>query len=60
MPVVRLFPLYGMVPSRYLGYYAMHDEMLERYRRSGRTRAQEIMAELPPILASYRDAGRQR
>src|SRR6185312_15110616 len=39
VPVVRLFPLYGLIPSRYLGYYAMHDEMLERYRRSGRTRA---------------------
>jgi len=45
VPVVRLFPLYGLIPSRYLGYYAMHDEMLERYRRSGRTRAQEIMAD---------------
>jgi 6-phospho-beta-glucosidase len=53
VPVVRLFPLYGLIPSRYLGYYAMHDEMLERYRRCGRTRAQEIMAGLPPILASY-------
>src|SRR6185437_9208359 len=30
-------------------------ELLERYRRSGCTRAQEIMAELPPILASYRE-----
>lgn len=55
VPVVRLFPLYGMVCSRYLGYYAMHDEMLERYRRSGRTRAQEIMDSLPPILESYRE-----
>jgi len=54
-PVVRLFPLYGLIPSRYLGYYAMHDEALERYRRSGRTRAQEIMEELPAIEASYRN-----
>lgn len=54
-PVVRLFPLYGLIPSRYLGYYAMHDEALERYRRTGRTRAQEIMDELPGIQASYRD-----
>jgi 6-phospho-beta-glucosidase len=54
-PVVRLFPLYGLIPSRYLGYYAMHDEALERYRRSGRTRAQEIMEELSAIKASYRD-----
>ena len=54
-PVPRLFPLYGLIPSRYLGYYAMHDEALERYRRSGRTRAQEIMDELPAIQASYRD-----
>jgi 6-phospho-beta-glucosidase len=54
-PVVRLFPLYGLIPSRYLGYYAMHDEALERYRRTGRTRAQEIMDELPAIRASYRD-----
>ena len=55
VPVVRLFPLYGMVASRYLGYYAMHDELLERSRRAGRTRAQEIQAALPPILASYRE-----
>jgi 6-phospho-beta-glucosidase len=54
-PVVRLFPLYGLIPSRYLGYYAMHDEMLARYRRSGRTRAQEIMDSLPPIVESYRE-----
>ncbi len=53
-PVVRLFPLYGMVASRYLAYYAMHDEMLERYRRSGVTRAQQVMSSLPEILASYR------
>jgi 6-phospho-beta-glucosidase len=54
VPVVRLFPLYGMVASRYLGYYAMHDQVLARYRRSGRTRAQEIMESLPPIIESYR------
>ena len=54
-PVVRLFPLYGLIPSRYLGYYGMHDEMLARYLGSGRTRAQEIMDSLPPILASYRE-----
>jgi 6-phospho-beta-glucosidase len=53
-PVVRLFPLYGMVASRYLGYYAMHDEMLARYTSSGVTRAQQIMAQLPEIIESYR------
>ncbi|MDX6520543.1 MAG: 6-phospho-beta-glucosidase [Gaiellales bacterium] len=53
-PVVRLFPLYGMVASRYLGYYAMHDEILARYRASGVTRAQQIMASLPEIVESYR------
>ncbi|MDX6548771.1 MAG: 6-phospho-beta-glucosidase [Gaiellales bacterium] len=53
-PVVRLFPLYGMVASRYLAYYAMHDEMLARYRASGVTRAQQIMGSLPEIVASYR------
>jgi 6-phospho-beta-glucosidase len=53
-PVVRLFPLYGMVASRYLAYYAMHDEMLARYRASGVTRAQQIMASLPAIVESYR------
>jgi 6-phospho-beta-glucosidase len=53
-PVVRLFPLYGMVASRYLAYYAMHDEMLARYRASGVTRAQQIIASLPEIIESYR------
>jgi 6-phospho-beta-glucosidase len=52
--VVRLFPIYRMVASRYLAYYAMHDEMLARYRASGVTRAQQIMASLPEIVASYR------
>jgi 6-phospho-beta-glucosidase len=52
--VVRLFPIYGMVASRYLAYYGMHDEMLARYRASGVTRAQQIMASLPEIVASYR------
>jgi 6-phospho-beta-glucosidase len=53
-PVVRLFPLYGMVASRYLAYFAMHDEMLARYTASGVTRAQQIMAALPEIVESYR------
>jgi 6-phospho-beta-glucosidase len=53
-PVVRLFPLYGMVASRYLAYFAMHDEMLARYSASGVTRAQQIMAALPEIVESYR------
>ncbi len=53
-PVVRLFPLYGMVASRYLAYYAMHDEMLARSQAADRTRAQQIMDSLPEIVESYR------
>ena len=55
-PVVRLFPLFGMVPNRYLQYYFLHAECLAAQRAAGRTRAQEIMAELPPIIESYRVA----
>ncbi len=55
-PVVRLFPLFGMVPNRYLQYYFLHPECLAAQRAAGKTRAQEIMAELPPIIESYRVA----
>lgn len=51
--VIRLFPLYGSIPNLYLQYYALHDEVLER-QREGPTRAEEVMALLPPILESYR------
>ena len=55
-PVVRLFPLFGTVPNRYLQYYFLHPECLAAQLASGRTRAEEIMAELPPIIESYRVA----
>lgn len=55
-PVVRLFPLFGMVPNRYLQYYFLHPEILAIQQAAERTRAQEIMAELPPIVESYRVA----
>lgn len=53
-PVIRMFPLFGMVANNYVKYYVMHDEMLAAQRESGMTRAQQIMAELPDIMASYR------
>ena len=54
--MVRLFPLFGMVPNRYLQYYFLHPECLAAQLAAGTTRAEEIMAELPPIIESYREA----
>jgi 6-phospho-beta-glucosidase len=53
-PVIRMFPLFGMVANNYVKYYVMHDEMLAAQRELGMTRAEQIMAELPGIMASYR------
>jgi 6-phospho-beta-glucosidase len=52
-PVPRLFPLYGLIPSRYLKYFAMHDEALEDDARAGKTRAEQILEQLGPIMESY-------
>jgi 6-phospho-beta-glucosidase len=53
-PVPRLFPLYGLIPSRYLKYFAMHHEALEDDARAGKTRAEQILDQLGPIVESYR------
>lgn len=52
--VVRLFRVWRRIPSLYLQYFAFHDEVLAEQRAAGRTRAEEIMAELPEVLESYR------
>jgi 6-phospho-beta-glucosidase len=52
--IVRLFRVWRRIPSRYLQYFAFHDEVLAEQRAVGRTRAEEILAELPDVLASYR------
>jgi 6-phospho-beta-glucosidase len=51
---VRLFRELRRLPSEYLQYFAFHDDILAEQRASGRTRAQEIMAILPEVQASYR------
>lgn len=51
---VRLFRLLGVIPSSYARYYFFHDEVLAEQRASGRTRAQEIMDQLPAVLEDYR------
>ena len=52
--IVRLFRLLRHVPSEYLQYFFFHDEVLAEQRAAGITRAQEVMAQLPEVLASYR------
>ena len=52
--VVRLFRILDRIPSQYMQYFFFHDEVLAEQRASGRTRAQEILAILPEVLADYR------
>jgi 6-phospho-beta-glucosidase len=52
--VIRLFRVWRRIPSEYLQYFAFHDEVLAGQRAAGRTRTQEILAELPGVLESYR------
>ena len=52
--IVQLFRMLGNVPSEYMQYFFFHDEVLAKQRASGRTRAQEVMAILSEVLASYR------
>ena len=55
-PVVRLFPRFGAIPSAYLRAYTLPDEMVAEQRAAGRTRAEQIMEDLPGIVAGYREA----
>lgn len=52
--VVRLFRLLRVIPSLYMQYFLCHEEVLTEMRAAGRTRAEEIMAILPEVVASYR------
>jgi 6-phospho-beta-glucosidase len=52
--IVRLFRVLGSLPSEYLQYFLCHDEVLDEQRAKGRTRAEEIMAIIPDVIASYR------
>lgn len=52
--VVRLFRLVRHIPSAYMQYFFFHDEVVEEQRAKGMTRAQEVMAQLPGVMASYR------
>lgn len=51
---VRLFRMLGRIPSEYLQYFFFHEEVLAEQRAAGRTRAEEVMALLPDVIASYR------
>jgi 6-phospho-beta-glucosidase len=51
--IVQLFRMLRNVPSEYMQYFFFHDEVLAKQRASG-TRAQEVMAMLPDVAASYR------
>jgi 6-phospho-beta-glucosidase len=52
--VVALFRELRAVPSLYLQYFRFTDEVLAGQRAAGRTRAEEVMAMLPGVVASYR------
>ncbi len=52
--VVALFRELRFVPSLYLQYFRFHDEVLAEQRAKGRTRAEEVIAMLPDVVASYR------
>lgn len=52
--IVQLFRVLRNIPSEYMQYFFFHDEVLAKQRASGRTRAQEVMAILPEVAASYR------
>ncbi len=53
--IVRLFRMLGRIPSEYMQYFLFHDEVLTEQRERGSTRAQDVMALLPGVLASYRE-----
>jgi 6-phospho-beta-glucosidase len=52
--VIRLFRLLRVIPSLYMQYFLCHDEVLAEMRAAGTTRAEQIMAILPDVVASYR------
>ena len=52
--VVALFRELRFVPSLYLQYFRFHEEVLAEQRVKGRTRAEEVIAMLPDVVASYR------
>jgi 6-phospho-beta-glucosidase len=52
--IVRLFRLLRRIPSEYMQYFFFHDEVLAGQRAAGRTRADEVIAILPNVMASYR------
>jgi 6-phospho-beta-glucosidase len=54
--VIRLFRLLRVIPSLYMQYFLCHDEVLAEMRAAGVTRAEQIMAILPDVTASYRSA----
>lgn len=52
--VIRLFRLLRVIPSLYMQYFLCHEEVLGEMRAAGKTRAEQIMAILPDVVASYR------
>jgi 6-phospho-beta-glucosidase len=52
--IVRLFRMLRHIPSEYMQYFFFRDEVLAEQRAKGFTRAQEVMAQLPRVLESYR------
>jgi 6-phospho-beta-glucosidase len=53
--MLHLAATMGAIPSAYLYYYYFREHALEAARRAGRTRAQEIQAEVDDYWAHYRE-----
>ncbi|QUL98123.1 MAG: 6-phospho-beta-glucosidase [Candidatus Fermentithermobacillus carboniphilus] len=51
---LRIFVETGMLPSPYLQYYFFTDEILSYQRKTGKTRAQEVMELEKDLLSEYR------
>jgi 6-phospho-beta-glucosidase len=57
--IATLTARYGAIPSEYMHYYYFPEKVLEFYRQKPTSRAEDIMAMLPDILAHYREEARK-
>lgn len=53
--IATLTARYGAIPSEYMHYYYFPEKVLDFYRQKPTSRAEDILAMLPDILAHYRE-----
>jgi 6-phospho-beta-glucosidase len=53
--LILLTARYGAIPSHYMHYYYFPDRVLEFLQNKPTSRAEDIMADLPGLLAHYRE-----